>query len=283
MAEQQWRLKRPGRSANDHIRYIIVGAGSAGCVLANRLSADVSKTVCLLEAGPEDTHPFIHMPIGILWLMMSRKLNWKYYTQPQVHLNQRRLYWPRGKMLGGSSSSNAMCYSRGHPTDYDQWAALGNKAWGYADVLPLFKRSENYERGASEYHGVGGPLNVADLRSPNLLGRVFLNAAVQVGFPENMDFSGARQEVSGPSGHAKDGERWSMARGYLRPVMGRANLTNHHRRAGGGSCSKTGGRRVCCLSRWQEIEIGAAQVILSVLQSTRRSCCCSPESGRKTN
>jgi len=206
--------------------YVIVGAGSAGCVLANRLSADVSTTVCLLEAGPEDTNPLIHMPIGIIWLMMSRKLNWKYYTQPQAHLNQRRLYWPRGKMLGGSSSSNAMCYSRGHPTDYDQWAALGNRGWGYADVLPLFKRSENHEGGASEYHGVGGPLNVADLRSPNLLGRVFLRAAMQAGFPENRDFSGARQEGVGPyEVTQKDGERWSMSRACLAPVMGRPNLT----------------------------------------------------------
>jgi choline dehydrogenase len=206
--------------------YIIVGAGSAGCVLANRLSADVATTVCLLEAGPEDTNPFIHMPIGIIWLMMSRKLNWKYYTQPQPHLNHRRLYWPRGKMLGGSSSSNAMCYSRGHPTDYDQWAALGNKGWGYADVLPLFKRSENHERGASDYHGVGGPLNVAELRSPNLLGRVFVEAAVQAGFPENNDFSGARQEGVGPyQVTQKGGQRWSVSRAYLRPVMGRPNLT----------------------------------------------------------
>jgi choline dehydrogenase len=246
--------------------YIIVGAGSAGCVLANRLSADVSKTVCLLEAGPEDTHPLIHMPIGILWLMMSRKLNWKYYTQPQVHLNQRRLYWPRGKMLGGSSSSNAMCYSRGHPTDYDQWAALGNKGWGYADVLPLFKRSENHERGASEYHGVGGPLNVADLRSPNLLGRVFLNAAVQVGFPENMDFSGAWQEGVGPyQVTQKDGERWSMARGYLRPVIGRANLTViTGARAARIMLKDKRATGVLFVKDGKEIEIGAArEVILS--------------------
>jgi choline dehydrogenase len=206
--------------------YIVVGAGSAGCVLANRLSADPATTVCLLEAGPEDSNPFIHMPMGIIWLMMSRKLNWQYYTQPQSRLNDRRLYWPRGKMLGGSSSSNAMCYSRGHPSDYDRWAALGNKGWGYADVLPLFKRSENHERGASEYHGVGGPLNVADLRSPNLLGRVFVDAAVQAGFTENSDFSAARQEGVGPyQVTQKGGERWSVARAYLRPVMGRTNLT----------------------------------------------------------
>jgi choline dehydrogenase len=244
--------------------YIVVGAGSAGCVLANRLSADLATTVCLLEAGPEDTNPFIHMPIGIVWLMMSRKLNWQYYTQPQSHLNERRLYWPRGKMLGGSSSSNAMCYSRGHPIDYDQWAAFGNKGWGYADVLPLFKRSENHERGASEHHGVGGPLNVADLRSPNLLGHVFLKAAVQAGFPENGDFSGARQEGVGPyQVTQKDGERWSMSRAYLRPVRGRANLTViTDARAARIVLEDKRATGVVFVKDGQEIEIGAARELI---------------------
>ena len=246
--------------------YIIVGAGSAGCVLANRLSADPATKICLLEAGPEDRSPFIHMPIGIIWLMMSGKLNWKYYTQPQPNLNNRRLYWPRGKMLGGSSSSNAMCYTRGHPSDYDQWAALGNRGWGYADLLPLFKRSQNQERGASEYHGVGGPLNVADLRSPNLLGRVFVEAGVQAGFPRTDDFNGAEQEGIAPyQVTQKNGERWSVARAYLRPAMGRPNLTViTDARATRVLVEGQRATGVTYLKSGQEVEIHAArEVILS--------------------
>lgn len=206
--------------------YIIVGAGSAGCVLANRLSADPAVTVCLLEAGPPDRSPFIRIPIGIVFMMMSKVLNWRYFTEPQRNLDNRRLYWPRGKTLGGSSSSNAMVYTRGHASDYDHWAALGNKGWAYADVLPIFKHSENHERGATEFHGVGGPLNVADLRSPNLLTQVYVNAAVEVGYPRNNDFSGASQEgVSPYQLTQKNGERWSVARGFLHPVMQRPNLT----------------------------------------------------------
>src|SRR5574337_539862 len=123
--------------------YVIVGAGSAGCVLANRLSADTTATVGLLEAGPPDRHPLIHVPFGILWMMHSRTLNWRYWTAPQRQLYGRRLFWPRGRTLGGSSSSNAMCYTRGHPSDYDAWRDLGNPGWGYSDVLAYFKRSEN--------------------------------------------------------------------------------------------------------------------------------------------
>ena len=154
--------------------YIIVGAGSAGCVLANRLSADPAVSVCLLEAGAVDRNPLIRIPIGIIYLMMSKVLNWRYFTEPQRNLDNRRLFWPRGKTQGGCSSSNAMVYTRGHPSHYDHWAALGNKGLAYADVLPLFKRSENHERGATAFHGVGGPLNVADLRSPNLLTGVYV-------------------------------------------------------------------------------------------------------------
>ncbi len=206
--------------------YIIVGAGSAGCVLANRLSADPAVKVCLLEAGPVDKSPFIRMPIGIIAMMMSKVLNWQYFTEPQKHLNNRRLFWPRGKTLGGSSSSNAMVYTRGHAWDYDHWAALGNAGWSYAQVLPLFKRAENHERGADAFHGVGGPLNVAELRSPNVLTGVYVNAAVQAGFVENKDFNGANQEgVSPYEVTQKNGERWSVARAYLHPVLKRPNLT----------------------------------------------------------
>lgn len=206
--------------------YIIVGGGSAGCVLANRLSADPAVKVCLLEAGPPDSSPFIRMPIGIIWLMMSRTLNWRYHTEPQAGLHGRRLFWPRGKTLGGSSSSNAMIYTRGHPSDYDHWAALGNRGWSYADLLPLFKRSQHHEAGAGAYHGAGGPLNVAEQRSPNPLTAVFLQAAATAGYPLNADFNGASQEGVGRYHLTqKNGERWSVARAYLHPVLQRPNLT----------------------------------------------------------
>lgn len=206
--------------------YVIVGGGSAGCVLANRLSEDAAVSVCLLEAGPPDRHPLIHMPMGILWMMRSRVLNWNFHTQAEAGMNGRRLFWPRGRTLGGSSSSNAMCYLRGHPADYDHWAALGNPGWSYADLLPYFKRSQNQERGASAYHGSGGPLNVADLRSPSPLTGVFVDAGVEVGLARNDDFNGERQDGVGPfQVTQKNGRRCSTARGYLRPARRRANLT----------------------------------------------------------
>lgn len=205
--------------------YIIVGGGSAGCVLANRLSANPAVKVCLLEAGPPDKSPFIRIPLGIIYMMMSRTLNWKYHTEPQRHLDGRRLFWPRGKTLGGSSASNAMIYTRGHAADYDQWAALGNRGWSYAEVLPLFKRSEHHEGGASDYHGIGGPLNVAQLRSPNVLSEVFVNAGIEAGYARADDFNGASQEgVCRYEVTQKDGERWSAARAYLHPALQRPNL-----------------------------------------------------------
>ena len=140
--------------------YLIVGGGSAGCVLANRLSANPNHRVCLLEAGPSDDSLLVTMPAGIIALMRSNKRNWRYYTTPQKHLNNRESYIPRGKTLGGSSSVNAMVYTRGHKWDYDHWAALGNEGWGWDDVLPWFKSSENNARGADAFHGVGGNLNV---------------------------------------------------------------------------------------------------------------------------
>ena len=206
--------------------YVIVGGGSAGCVLANRLSEDSDVKVCLLEAGPPDRHPLIHMPMGIIWMMRSKVLNWNFYTEGEPEMGGRRMFWPRGRTLGGSSSSNAMCYLRGHPADYDEWAALGNPGWSFADVLPYFKRSENQERGPSEFHGVGGPLNVADLRSPNCLTDVFIDAGLEAGLPFNKDFNGASSEGVGPfQVTQKDGRRCSTARGYLKPVRSRANLT----------------------------------------------------------
>ena len=206
--------------------YIIVGAGSAGCVLANRLSANPALSVCLVEAGPTDNSPFIRVPLGIIHMMMSRRLNWKYYSVPQRQLDNRRLYYPRGKTLGGSSASNAMVYTRGHAADYDHWAALGNRGWSHAEVLPFFMRAEHHEAGPSAFHGVGGPLNVAPQRSPNLLSRVFVTAAVEAGYASNPDFNGPIQEgVNCYEVTQKNGERWSVARAYLHPVRKRANLT----------------------------------------------------------
>jgi choline dehydrogenase len=206
--------------------YIIVGAGSAGCVLANRLSADPSRRVLLLEAGGRDWHPFIHMPAGIAKLVGKKGVNWDYTTEPEPHLGNRRLWWPRGKVLGGSSSINAMCYIRGHRADYDEWAAMGATGWDWDAVLPYFKRAEHNERGGDAFHGTGGPLNVDDLRHHNPLSDVFLAASGEAGFAANDDFNGARQDGFGYyQVTQKDGARCSTAAGYLAPVRDRPNLT----------------------------------------------------------
>ncbi len=206
--------------------YIIVGAGSAGCVLANRLTEDADCRVLLLEAGPRDWNPFIHMPAGLAQLVRFNAVNWGYETEPEPNLNNRRLYWPRGKVLGGSSSINAMCYVRGHRTDYDDWRDLGNPGWGFTDVLPYFRRSEDQQRGASEFHGVDGPLGVSDLSHVNDLSPVFIQAAEQAEYFRNVDFNGPVQRGFGLyQVTQRDGRRCSTARGYLRPVRSRPNLT----------------------------------------------------------
>jgi len=205
--------------------YVIVGAGSAGCVVASRLSEDASVRVLLLEAGGPDTRREIRIPAAFSKLFRS-EYDWAYFTEPQPHLNNRRLYWPRGKVLGGSSSINAMIYIRGHASDYDGWAALGNPGWSFADVLPSFKKAEDNQRGASEYHGAGGPLAVSDLRSPNVLSRAFVEAGVELGFARNPDFNGAGQEGFGfYQVTQKRGARHSAADAYLKPALARPNLT----------------------------------------------------------
>ena len=205
--------------------YIIVGAGSAGCVLAHRLSADPNIRVLLLEAGPRDWNPFIHMPAGLSKLIRFKSVNWNYNTEPEPALNNRRLYWPRGRVLGGSSSINAMCFSRGHRTDYDDWAALGNPGWAWSDVLPYFKKSQDQARGADELHGVGGPLSVEDLSFTNPLSDVFIGAAEQAGFARNNDFNGPTQRGFGYyQVTQRRGRRCSTAQGYLKPVRHRPNL-----------------------------------------------------------
>ncbi|WP_155646708.1 GMC family oxidoreductase, partial [Xanthomonas translucens] len=154
--------------------YIIIGAGSAGCVLANRLSEDRDCKVLLIEAGPRDRNPFIHMPAGLARLIGNRRINWNYLTAPEPALNDRRLWWPRGKVLGGSSSINAMCYVRGVAADYDDWAAHGAEDWDWRGVLPYFRRSERNSRGGDALHGGDGPLHVSDLRYHNPLSDVFI-------------------------------------------------------------------------------------------------------------
>lgn len=205
--------------------YIIVGAGSAGCVLANRLSADPGTSVLLLEAGPRDWHPFVHMPAGLAKLVGKKGVNWDYQTAPEPQLGGRSLWWPRGKVLGGSSSINAMCYVRGNARDYDEWAQLGATGWDWNAVLPYFLRSEGNTRGAGPLHAADGPLGVDDLRYTNPLSAIFIEAAGQAGMPANPDFNGPEQAGFGwYQVTQRNGARCSSAAAYLTPVRGRSNL-----------------------------------------------------------
>ena len=206
--------------------YVIVGGGSAGCVLAGRLSADPGTSVCLVEAGPHDQHVLCRVPFGIAVMVPGKWRNWAFLTEPQPGFNGRSGYQPRGRMLGGSSSLNAMIYIRGHPSDYDDWAELGARGWSFAEVLPYFKRSEGNERFGGTLHGGEGPLNVTDLVSPNLLNDNFLRACAHLQLPRNRDFNGPTQEGVGLyQVTQKNGERWSSARAYLPPdARRRSNL-----------------------------------------------------------
>ncbi len=206
--------------------YIVVGAGSGGCVLAARLSEDPSVSVALIEAGPADKNVLIHVPAGLALLAQTHTANWNFNTVPQKGLNGRVGWQPRGKVLGGSSSVNAMIYIRGHKADYDHWASEGNDGWSYDEVLPYFRRAEHNERLNDEFHGNAGPLNVMDLRSPNKYLQAFVDAGREAGYPVTDDFNGAEQEGVGPFQVThKNGERFSAAKAYLTPNLGRKNLT----------------------------------------------------------
>ena len=244
--------------------YIIVGAGSAGCVLANRLSRDPDRRICLIEAGPPDTSPFIHMPLGLAALARIRSINWGYSTEPEAELGGRRLYWPRGRTLGGSSSINAMIYMRGHPQDYEGWAKHAGDEWGWESVRRLFLQMERNASITDDHHGTENELCVSDLRHVNPLSRAFVEAGVQLGYPRNADFNGASQEGFGLyQVTQRDGRRFSSARAFLEPISHRPNLelrtgaqvqrvVIQHRRAIGVSLAdevlrlKAGGEVILC-------------------------------------
>ena len=205
--------------------YIVVGAGSSGCVLANRLSADAARRVLLLEAGPRDNYLWIHIPIGYGKTMFHPVYNWGFNTDPDPGMNNRRIYWPRGRGLGGSSSINGLIFVRGQHEDYERWAALGNKGWGWADVLPYFRKCEDNSRGASDFHGAGGPVACTDIGAKHELIEAVVKGAEELGIPRNDDFNGAQQEGAGYYQlFTRKGWRCSSATGYLKPARGRANL-----------------------------------------------------------
>lgn len=213
------------RSCESEFDYIVVGAGSAGCVLAGRLSEDPATRVLLLEAGPPDRSLWLHLPIGYGKTMWDKTYNWCFHSAPEPHMNGRRIYWPRGKTLGGSSAINGLIYIRGQREDFDHWAALGNTGWSYADVLPYFIQSESNSRGASAHHGATGPLKVSDIGARHELIEAFIEGAAEIGVPRNEDFNGAQQSGAGYYQlNTSKGLRCSSATAYLKPARDRGNL-----------------------------------------------------------
>ncbi|HEY5635759.1 MAG TPA: choline dehydrogenase [Burkholderiales bacterium] len=251
--------------------YIVVGAGSSGCVLAARLSEDGRHSVLLLEAGPRDRSPWIHLPIGYGKTMFHPELNWRFETEPEPEMKNRRIYWPRGRCLGGSSSINGLIFVRGQPEDYDHWAALGNRGWGWNDVLPWFKRLESNSRGASEFHGGDGPIACSDIVGRNELIEAIIGGANELGVPRTDDFNAGNQEGVGYYQlFTKNGWRSSSATAYLRPARGRASLkveTDAHvlrvnfegHRASGVDFQQGGARRSARARREVILAAGALQ------------------------
>jgi len=219
-------------AATETYDYIVTGAGSAGCVLANRLSESGRYRVLLLEAGGRDRNPWIHIPVGYAKTFVDPRVNWMFESEPESNLNNRTMYQPRGKVLGGTSSINGMIYIRGNHADYDEWRQRGCEGWDWESVLPYFRKAEDNQRGAGEFHGAGGPLHVANQPREWEIGKLLLQACQQAGIPFNPDFNGAQQEGCGwYQTTTKDARRWSTAVGYLRPARNRQNLvvrTNAH-------------------------------------------------------
>ena len=214
--------------------YIVVGAGSAGCVVANRLSENPSNRVLLLEAGPVDKNMWIHIPAGIQQVLMNKHLNWQYFTEPEPGLKGKRVFWPRGKTLGGSSAVNGMAYVRGQPGDYDQWAQMGNLGWDWESVLPHFKATEDYWGGETDQHGTGGGVSVTNTEHRQIAGttihkatQAFIDGGIEAGLPLNGDFNGALQEGVGWIDHTITGagRRHTTATAFLKPIRRRRNLT----------------------------------------------------------
>ncbi|MDR1229733.1 MAG: GMC family oxidoreductase N-terminal domain-containing protein [Azoarcus sp.] len=211
--------------SNPQFDYVIVGAGSAGCVLANRLTASGQYRVALIEAGGAGRHPFFHIPVGYVWNRAHPRGNWLYYTEAEASSGNRRILWPRGKVLGGSSAINGLLYVRGQARDYDEWRDMGNPGWGYEDVLPYFRKAEDQARGPDAWHGIDGPLAVTDLSDRHPLADAFLKASAEAGFPLRNDFNQAEQAGVGYFQQTvKNGIRWSTANAYLKPARKRPNL-----------------------------------------------------------
>jgi choline dehydrogenase len=271
--------KQPSETAE--FDYIIVGAGSAGCVLANRLSASGRHSVLLLEAGPADRNIWIHVPLGYGKLFKNKTVNWMYQTEPEPGLNGRTVFQPRGKVLGGSSSINGLLYVRGQHEDYDRWRQLGNTGWGFDDVLPFFKQAEDQQRGPNDFHGSGGPLPVSDSRHADPLSQAFIEAAAESGIAKNPDFNGATQEGAGWfQTTTRRGRRASTARSYLRPARQRRNL--HVETAALAQRIVFEGRRAVAVEYKQAGTLrtvrGRKEILISAAPTTRRNCCSSPAS-----
>jgi choline dehydrogenase len=267
-------------TTQDHaieVDFIVIGAGSAGCAVAARLSEDPATRVLLLEAGGEDHNRWIHIPLGFGKTFADPSVNWCYETEPDPGAADRRVYWPRGKVLGGSSSINGMVYIRGQAEDFDHWRQLGNTGWSFEDVLPYFKRAEHQTRGGDEFHGTDGPLCVSDVPDHHPICEAFIDAALGLGYPRNDDFNGARQDGVGyHQTTTRNGRRCSTAVGYLRPAMQRRNL-QVVTEALSDKILFEGRRAIGVMKRGQRARSSCAAA-----RSTRRSCCCCRGSARKS-